>query len=108
VFQLYKGSFRRSTLPGFFIKGSARIVEPPRIEYKGFKYKYSLKGDIARLFIARACFRSLYNDGSTVKFNANSAIVIKKKQDPKSKFINGPCSRRLLRRKFLSAFKKVL
>jgi ribosomal protein L14 len=108
VFQLYKGFFRRSTLPGFFVKGSARVVEPPRIEYKGFKYKYSLKGDIARLFIARARFRALYNDGATVKFSDNSAIIIKKKQDPKSKFINGPCSRRLLRRKFISTFKKVL
>jgi ribosomal protein L14 len=95
-------------VPGFFVKGSARVVEPPRIVYKGFKYKYSLKGDIARLFIARSRFRALYNDGSMVRFSDNSAIVIKKKQDPKSRFINGPCSRRLLRRKFLTTFKKVL
>ena len=45
---MYKGFHRKSTTVSFFAKGSARVVEPPRIEYKGFKYKYSIKGDIAR------------------------------------------------------------
>ena len=36
VFHLYKGFYRKSTKIGFFIKSTARVVEPPRIEYKGF------------------------------------------------------------------------
>ena len=39
TFHLYKGFKRRSSTIGFFIKASARIVEPPRVEYKGFKFK---------------------------------------------------------------------
>ena len=54
VFQLYKGSRRRQTGVGMFIKGSARVVEPPRIVYKGFRYKYKVRGDICRGLVARA------------------------------------------------------
>ena len=108
TFHLYKGFNRRVTKPGFFIKSSARVVEPPRIEYKGFKYKYSLKGDICRLFLVRSVKKLPYIDGSLVTFADNSGICIKKKQDPKSKFLNGPISRRLLRRKLVSLFKFVL
>lgn len=108
TFHLYKGFNRRVTCPGFFIKSSARVVEPPRIEYKGFKYKYNLKGDICRLFLVRSRKNMTYVDGSSVTFSDNSGICIKKKQDPKSKFLNGPISRRLLRRKITSLFKLVL
>lgn len=48
IFHLYKGFNRKKTRTGLFIKGSARVVEPPRLEYKGFKYKYTVKGDITR------------------------------------------------------------
>ena len=41
TFHLYKGFHRRCTTVGFFVKGSARIVEPPRLEYKGFKFKFN-------------------------------------------------------------------
>ena len=53
IFHLYKESFRKSSSDGLFIKGSARIVEPPRIEYKGFKYRYKIKGDICRCWLSR-------------------------------------------------------
>ena len=108
IFHLYKGFHRKVTVPGFFVKGSARVVEPPRIEYKGFKYKYSLKGDICRLFYVRSRGMKNYLDGSVIRFDSNSAICIKKKQDPKSKYLNGPISRRILRRRFLVLFKYVI
>jgi len=108
IFQLYKGFHRKSSTPGFFLKGSARVVEPPRIEYKGFKYKYNLKGDICRLYFVRSKRKFLTGDGSSVGFTSNSAISIKKKQDPKSKFLNGPISRIVRRKKFLTLFKYVI
>ena len=108
VFQLYKGFCRRVTKPGFFIKGSARIVEPPRIEYKGFKYKYNIKGDISRSLIVRSNRQFLFRDGLVFKWPDNSGIIIRKKQEPKSKFLNGSVGRNIKRRKFLSLFKVVL
>ena len=90
------------------MKGSARVVEPPRIEYKGFKYKFSVKGDITRmLFVRSSSFEKLPTQ-SQVKFTLNSGLTIKKKNDLKSKYINGPVSRSLNRRKIMSLFKKVV
>ena len=108
IFHLYKGFKRKSSKEGFFVKGSAKIVEPPRIEYKGFKYKYNIKGDICRSLICRSKnLRSNLNK-DTLSFNNNSVIQIKKKNDPKSKFINGPVMRNIKKKKLLLLFKKVL
>jgi ribosomal protein L14 len=108
IFHLYKGFNRKKTKPGFFVKGSSRIVEPPRLEYKGFKYKYSLKGDIVKLWLVRALFISSNLDTSNIKFNQNSGIVISKKQNIKSKFINGPCSSNIKFKKLHTVFKLVI
>jgi ribosomal protein L14 len=107
IFHLYKGFHRKVTKIGFFIKGSARIVEPPRIEYKGYKYKYSVKGDICRSLIVRSNRLEQYADGSTCQLVGNAGFLIKKKIDVKSKFLNGPVTRTVKRRKFLTLFNTV-
>lgn len=93
---------------GFFVKGSARVVEPPRIEYKGFKYKFSIKGDITRVLLVRSNRQEINPTKTQVRFRTNAALTIKKKYDLKSKYINGPVTRKLCRRKILSLFKKVI
>jgi large subunit ribosomal protein L14 len=108
IFQLYKGFHRTQTSIGFFVKGSARIVEPPRIEYKGFKYKFSIKGDIVRMLLVRSSSFEKNPTNSRVKFTNNSGLTIKKKSDLKSKYINGPVSRKLNRRKLLTLFSRVV
>jgi large subunit ribosomal protein L14 len=108
VFHLYKGFNRRKTGLGFFIKGSARVVEPPRIEYKGFKFKFNKKGDICRAIIIRTKFPTKRIDGSVIYFRSNNAVLIKKKQDLKSKYLFGPISSTLKRKKFKTIFKTVL
>lgn len=108
VFHLYKGFFRKSTKIGFFIKGSARVVEPPRIEYKGFKFKFNKKGDICRGLLIRNKYNIVKNDGSVIFFKNNSIILLKKKQDVKSKYLYGPVSYKIKRKKFLNLFQYVL
>lgn len=90
------------TTTGFFVKGSARVVEPPRIEYKGFKYKYSVKGDIVRLMLVRVNRLESSKSHFDLRFQFNNSVVIKKKQNPASKFLYGPVTRLGLRRKKLS------
>ena len=104
VFHLYKGFHRKSSKIGFFIKGTARVVEPPRIEYKGFKFKFSKKGDICRSLIIRTRYNITKNDGSSLYFLNNNTILIKKKQDVKSKYLFGPVCYKIKRKKFLSLF----
>jgi large subunit ribosomal protein L14 len=108
TFHLYKGFFRKHTKEGYFIKGSARVVEPPRLEYKGFKIKFNKKGDICRGLIIRGKYPIKRIDGSTAHFYNNSTILLKKKYDVKSKYLFGPISYSIRRKKFLSLFKIVV
>jgi ribosomal protein L14 len=108
TFHLYKGFKRGSSPIGFFIKGSARVVEPPRVEYKGFKFKFNKKGNICRGLLVRTAYVNRRLDGATTLFYENSTILIKKKQDPKSKYIFGPTLCGLKRKKFKSLFKSVV
>jgi len=105
VFHLYKGFHRKVTGIGFFIKGSARVVEPPRLEYKGFKFKFNRKGDICRGLIVRTRYAPRKLDGASVYFLNNDIILLKKKQDVKSKYLYGPVSAATKRKKFLILYK---
>jgi len=108
IFHLYKGFNRKKTGIGFFIKGSARIVEPPKLEYKGYKFKFNKKGDIGRSFIVRTKYRIARKDGCVVYFPSNNGVMIKKKQDLKSKYLFGPISSLVKRKKFKTLFKTVI
>ena len=105
---MYKGFKRNSTGIGFFIKGSARVVEPPRFEYKGFKYKYNLKGDICRSWVVRTNSVAGSYDCKSIRFYDNAVINIKKKNNPLSKFLNGPISRSIKKKKLLTLFKVII
>jgi len=108
VFHLYRGFKRRQSEIGFFVKGSARVVEPPRIEYKGFKFKFNKKGDICRALIIRARKPISRFDGSVIYFSMNNSILIRKKQDVKSKYLFGPVPATLKRKKFKTLYKTIL
>lgn len=108
IFHLYKGFYRKSTSVGFFVKGSARIVEPPRIEYKGFKVKFNKKGDICRGLVIRSAYRLARPDGSLFLFTKNNTVLLKKKQELKSKYLYGPIPSNVKRKKFLILFKKII
>jgi len=108
IFHLYKGFSRKKTTIGFFTKGSCRVVEPPRMEYKGFKYKYLIKGDIIKKLFVRSSRKHFSKTGKTLLLNSNSFICIKKKQEPKSKFLHGPFLRLSKRKKAMTLFKHSL
>ncbi len=108
IFHLYKGFNRKKSKVGFFLKGSARFVTPPRLEYKGFKFKYYRKGDIVRMLYCRQTYNVLRADGSNLKLFKNNVILIKKKQDTQSKYFHGPIIRELNRKRFLLLFKNVI
>lgn len=108
TFHLYKGFNRRVASVGFFIKGSARVVEPPRLEYKGFKVKFNKKGDICRGLLIRTRFMIKKYDGSPIYFKSNDSVLLKKKNDIKSKYLYGPVPIKLKRKKFLTLFNFVI
>ena len=99
---------KRTLKVGFFSKGSARVVEPPRIEYKGFKYKFSIKGDLNKQVLVRSKKKISSLDGRSFWINNNSSVSIKLKQNLRSKFVNGPTVRLTHRRKLSSLFTYVI
>ena len=108
LFHLYKGFKRKSSTLGFFVKGSARVVEPPRLEYKGFKVRFNKKGDICRALLLRVIKPISRIDGSTLVFDLNAGLTIKKLQTPKSKYTRGPITYNLHRKQFKTLFKTIL
>ena len=108
IFHLYKGFKRKVSSKGFFVKGSAKIVTPPRTEYRGFKFKYNSKGDICRAALVRLKKGFSDLDGSTKFFHQNTGVLIKKKQNLKSKYLQGPIEKSVKRKKFKLTYKTVL
>lgn len=108
IFHLYKGFNRKCTSIGFFTKGSCRVVEPPRIEYKGFRYKFSLKGDISKQLSIRVNKTCASVSGKTFLLNNNSSVSIKKKAEVKSKYLSGPSLRISNRKKISLLFDRTL
>jgi large subunit ribosomal protein L14 len=104
IFHLYNGFNRRCSTDGFFLKGSARVVEPPRIEYKGFKFKFNKKGDICRGLLIRTNRVHERRDASFLRFYQNNVVLIRKKQDLKSAYVYGPISKDVRRKKFQTLF----
>lgn len=104
VFHLYQGHHRKKLTTGFFLKGSARVVEPPRLEYKGFKYKYNVKGDICKMLLVRSNFPTHTKNSNVFRLKGNSGFILKKRQEPKSKFLNGPVLRSIKRKKVTTLF----
>lgn len=103
---LYKGFKRKKSETSFFIKGSAKKVKPPKVEYKGFKRKYLKKGSILRSLIIKTIYKSHIKLRYASFFKKNSSIVIKKKNVTRSKYFFGLVSKNLKRKKFLTLFNK--
>ena len=105
TFHLYCGFYRKKTQSGFFIKSSVRLIEPPRIEYKGFKIKYNKKGDICKNLIVRTNYYCKKKNGFFIFFKKNNSILIKKKYEIKSKYLYGPIFINIKRKKLLNLYK---
>ena len=78
------------------------MVEPPRLEYKGFKYKYSIKGDIIKSIILRTKRDKANSSGMRSFALDNSVVFTRKGLVPQSKFVKGPTFRLCKRKKLLS------
>ncbi|MBM3525277.1 MAG: 50S ribosomal protein L14 [Alphaproteobacteria bacterium] len=59
------------------------------------------KGDVAKAVIVRTVQESRRNDGSYIKFDTNSAVLINDAKEPVGTRIFGPVARELRARKFM-------
>lgn len=59
------------------------------------------KGDVAKAVIVRTVQESRRNDGTYIKFDTNSAVLINDQKEPVGTRIFGPVARELRARKFM-------
>jgi len=59
------------------------------------------KGDTARAVVVRTAREYLRSDGSYIKFDGNSAVLINKEKEPIGTRIFGPVARELRAKKFM-------
>jgi large subunit ribosomal protein L14 len=86
------GSRRRYAGLGDVIVVSVKEALP------GMKVK---KGDVARAVVVRTTHDTHRPDGSTIKFDENSAVLISKELEPIGTRIFGPVARELRAKKFM-------
>ena len=86
------GSKRRYASIGDVIIVSIREAIP------GAKVK---KGEVARAVIVRTRKELARNDGSSIKFDGNSAVLINKENEPIGTRIFGPVARELRAKRFM-------
>ncbi len=104
IFHLYGGFCRSITYDGFYTKGTARVVKPPIIEYKGFKRKSYFRGNVCRQIIVRTSKISYRRGGFGERFFQNAGIIVRLKGIFRSKYHYGPVFRRMRRKRLIAAF----
>lgn len=87
-----------------YIKSSVRIVDAPRQEYRGFKLRLLKKGFVVRALIIRGLYPIKRIDSSSIYFNTNAVIIIKKKNTPRSLHLLGTSIREIQRKRFMYLF----
>lgn len=95
TFHLYKGFRRKYSGFGDFIKISIRKTKPENTLTK----KTKRKAIIVRLKKGLSIV-----DGSFIRFDYNSAVILKKRLTPEGKELFGPIVRCFKKKKFLSSF----
>lgn len=95
TFHLYRGFSRKFSGFGDYIKVSVRKTKPENQLNKKSKRK---------ALIIRTKKNISLSDGSFIRFDYNSVIVLKKRLTPEGKEIFGPIVRNFKKKKFLSSF----
>lgn len=99
VFHLYRGFSRKTAYTGDFIKASVRETKPDNWLVK----KTKVHG-----IVVRTAKEVLRRDGSTIKFDYNSVVLLKKRLTPKGGELYGPIAKVIKRRKFNASFSGII
>lgn len=100
LFHIYRSGCNSKSKISFFSKTSVRELKPlKKIEFKKKKKIFSL--------FVRTKQWILRSDGSQRKFSDNSIIILKKNSTIWNKYIVGPTTLELKRKKYISFFKHV-
>lgn len=99
VFHLYGGFFKKTGHTGNFLKVSVKSIQTNL-----FLLKKSKVNSI--LIFTKFCSKK--NDASSIKFNNNNCVLLKKRLQPFGKEVHGPINKEVSRKKFLYSFSGII
>ena len=91
-FRVMGGSFRQSASVGDIIMASVKSATPGGVVKKG---------DVVKAVIVRSVHGVRRADGSYIKFDENSAVILKEDNTPRGTRIFGPVARELREKNFI-------
>jgi ribosomal protein L14 len=108
IFHIYRGSFRKYSKIGDFVKMSVKsVVSYPRF-IRGKKYRPLRAGFVVRGLCINSKVYSKYIDMTRVKFISNKVLLIKRRGLFKSKYLYTPLLRVLNKKQYFFFFKYII
>lgn len=105
TFHLYRGFSRKVSYPGFFIKGSARVLRSVGFNKSLSKLKLFKKGAIVKVLLTSSKFRVSKLNGAKVIKTTNNGLILKKKFEFRAKYFYGFNNSSIKRKKIISMYR---
>lgn len=108
VFHIYRGSFRRYSKLGDYVKLAVKsILSYPRF-IRGRRYRPLRVGFVVRGFCVNHASWIVLKDASRYRFLNNNVILLKRKGLFKSKYNYTPLSRVIRKKQYRALFKHII
>lgn len=108
IFHIYRGSFRRYSKLGDFVKTAVKsVVSYPKF-IRGKKYRPLRVGFVVRGLCINSKVYSKYSDLSRLRFISNRVLLIKRRGLFKSKYLYTPLLRVLNKKQYFFLFKSII
>lgn len=105
TFHLYRGFSRKVSYPGFFIKGSARVLRAVGFNKSLSKLKLFKKGAIVKVLLTSSKFRITKLSGTSIIKTTNSGLILKKKFEFRAKYFYGFNNSTIKRKKITAMYR---
>lgn len=104
----YFGFHKKTTKPGHFAKVSVRKRKHEFKWVKSKKIRVARKGSRHKSYFVRGAYQLFKADGTTLRFSKNTVVLLKKRLTLKGKYVKGPFTYGLKRKKIIKSFPGLL
>lgn len=105
AYHLYGGSWRKVVGCGGFVKAAIKAVAFFPLRIRGKRYRPLRKGFRVRGLVVHTTQMSRFLDNTRCAFQANTAVLLKRRGIFKSKYVYGPLPRLIRRKRYQAMFK---
>ena len=104
VFHLYRGSWRRSSSYGSYVKGSIKVIAFYPKYVWGKRYRPLRLGYVVRGLLTQLAASRRFIDNTRCSFRKNAVVLLRKREVFKSQTFYGPLVRLSKKRRYEALF----